>query len=268
MKLACPQRLLFLALAILWAGTGSTAAQTSGSGPRVPNAVVDKWNALGTVQRPANAEAPGRYSVAHETHAVAYNFQAPGIAVVPLPDGHVRVWLSWYQQNNQPGGGAIGGGSLPHTVYAYCDDPFAVARPVWTRVLYVDPVNALGGETASDPEVALLPDGRLLGSYITSGPVRERKRSTYAFLIANPTATNGGFQLGRQHWLEYGVLSQPFQKDGVAHAVIDEWGVARRFCRLEFPETPDRDALRAVRLSDIPWPGHPALTSFFEGSMH
>jgi hypothetical protein len=239
-----------------------------GADPQVPAALVEKWNAAGVVGRPENAEAPGKYSVDHEAHRIAYNFQAPGIAVVPMPEGRLRVWLSWYQQNNRPGGGAIGGGSIPHTVYAYCDDPFSTAEPVWTRILYVGPVNIRGDETCSDPEVALLPDGRLLGSYITSGPGRDRKRSTYAFLIANPTAKDGNFQLSRQHWLGYGVLSQPFEVKGVAHAVIDEWGVARRFCKMEFPETPDGSGIRAAPVSDIPWPGHPALTIFFEGSMH
>lgn len=268
MKSGFPVRLLAVALAVSWAGSVSSAAQSRIPGPGVPAEVVEKWNALGAVHRPTNAEAPGRFSVDHEAHRIACNFQAPGIAVVPLPEGRVRIWLSWYQQNNKPGGGAIGGSSIPHAVYAYCDDPFGKAQPVWSRVVYVDPVNALGGETASDPEVDLLPDGRLLCSYITSGPGRERKRCTYAFLIANPAATDGAFQLGRQHWLEYGVMSQPFQQDGEAYAVIDEWSVARRFCRLEFPASPERDALRAARLSDIPWPGHPALTIFFEGSMH
>ena len=35
-----------------------------------------------------------------------------------------------------------------------------------------------------------------------------------------------------------------------------------------FPEIPERDAIHAARLSDIPWTGDPALTSFFESSMH
>jgi hypothetical protein len=254
-------------LAVWW---GATLADVHGAtpGPRVPAEVVEKWNAAGVVGRPQDAEVPSQFSVEHETHRVAYNFQAPGIAVVPLPDGRVRVWLSWYEQNNKPGGSAIGGGSVPHTVYAYCDDPFGAAEPVWTRVVYAEPLVERGGETASDPEVALLPDGRLLCSYITSGPGRDRKRSSYGFLIANPAASEGIFALGRQHWLGYGVLSQPFQHEGHAHAIIDEWSVARRFCRLEFPETPERDAVRAERLSEIPWPGHPALTIFFESSMH
>jgi hypothetical protein len=132
----------------------------------------------------------------------------------------------------------------------------------------VDPVPTNGDETASDPEVVLLPDGRLLGSYITSGPDRARKRSTYAFLVQNPAATEGAMKVGRQHWIGYGVLSQPFQAEGGTYAVIDEWNVARRFCRLEFPQGPERDAVASVRISDIPWPGHPALTIFFEGSMH
>ncbi len=261
-------RLLALALSVSWVCIGSSMAQTSAAAARVSSEVMDKWNALGAVHRPTNAEAPSWFSVDHEAHRIAYNFQAPGVAVVPLPDGRVRIWLSWYQQNNKPGGGAIGSGSIPHAVYAYCDDPFGSAQPAWSRVVYADPVNVLGGETASDPEVGLLPDGRLLCSYITSGPGHERKRCTYAFLIANPAATDGVFQLGRQHWLEYGVMSQPFEKDGEAYAVIDEWSVARRFCRLEFPASPEGDALRAARISDIPWPGHPALTIFFEGSMH
>lgn len=237
--------------------------------PQVPAALVEKWNEQGAASKPDNAEAPGRYSTDHEAHGKAYNFQAPGIAVVPLAEGHVRVWLSWYQQDNKPGGGAIGGGSIPKTVYAYCDDPFSQAEPVWTRVLYLDPVSVHGDETCSDPEVALLPDGRLLGSYITSGPGRDRKRSTYAFIIANPAAQAGDFQLGPQHWLGYGVLSQPFTVEGQPLAVIDEWSVARRFCRLEFPRTAAGDAaVRAVKISDIPWPGPKTLTSFFEGSMH
>jgi hypothetical protein len=229
---------------------------------------VEKWNATGVVGRPENAEAAGRFSVELEAHRVAHNFQAPGIAVVPLADGRLRVWVSWYQQNNKPGGGAIGGGSIPHAVYAWCDDPFGSAAPVWTRAVVVEPVTVKGGETASDPEVALMPDGRLLCSYITSGPGRDRKRSTYAFLIANPAATEGAFQLGRQHWLGYGVLSQPFLHEGRALAVIDEWGVARRFSRLEFDAGAESNAVRATTISKIPWPGHPALTIFFEGSMH
>ena len=173
-------------------------------------------------------------TVNHEAHRIAYNFQAPGIAVVPLPEGRIRIWLSWYQQTDKPGGAAIGGGSISDAVYACCDDPFAKKEPAWTQLLRAEPVAKIGDETASDPEVALMPDGRLLCSYITSNHSRDRKRCTYAFLIANPAATDGTFSLGRQHWLEYGVLSQPFQKDGGAYAVIDEWGVARRFCRLEF----------------------------------
>lgn len=249
-------------------GAVPTAAQAVNPGPQVPAAVVEKWNAFGAAGRPANAELPGVFSIDHAAHRIAYNFQAPGIAVVPLADGRLRVWVSWYQQNNRAGGGAIGGGSIPHTVYAYCDDPFGTLEPVWTRVLYVDAVKKHGGETASDPELVLLPDGRLLGSYITSGPARDRKRSTYAFLIANPAATTGDFQLGPQHWLGYGVLSQPFDVHGVPHAVIDDWGVARRFCRLDFPSTPEGSAIRTEPISDIPWPGPKSLTIFFESSVH
>mgnify|MGYP000936424498 CR=1 FL=1 len=236
--------------------------------PLIPAVLVKKWNATGVVGRPQNAEAPGIYSLDHEAHRIACNFQAPGIAVVPMPDGHLRIWLSWYQQNNKPGGGAIGGGSIPHTVYAFCDDPFNTVEPVWTRVLYVDAVCKRGDETCSDPEVALLPDGRLLCSYITSGPGRDRKRATYAFFIANPTATTGDLHLGPQCWLGYGVLSQPFDVNGQPHAVIDEWSVARRFCRLDFPKTPEGNVIHAQPISDIPWPGPKTLTSFFEGSMH
>ena len=244
------------------------ALRAEGGAPSISAESIRLLNEQVVPHRPENAEAPGKFSIDHAAHAVAYNFQAPGIAVVPLEDGRVRVWLSWYQQNNKPGGGAIGGGSIPHTVYAYCDDPFGTAEPVWHRVVYVDPVNVLGGETASDPEVALLPDGRLLGSYITSGLGRERKRSSYAFIIANPAATDGAFILGRQHWLGYGVLSQPFIEDGKTLAVIDDWSAARRFCRLEFPTKPETDAIAVEHLSDIPWPGHPKLTIFFEGSVH
>ena len=74
--------------------------------------------------------------------------------------------------------------------------------------------------------------------------------------------------MGQQQWLGYGVLSQPFMEGDKVLAVIDEWNVARRFCRLEFSAIPERDSVSAVRLSDIPWPGHPARTIFFEGSMH
>lgn len=240
----------------------------SAADAHVSAAVTDRWNGVGADNRPANAEAPGRYSVDAESLRIASNFQAPGIAIVPMPHGGVRIWLCWYQQNNKPGGAAIGNGSIPHAVYAFCDDPFDTPEPVWTRVLGVEPVIVLGGETASDPEVSLLPDGRLLGSYITSGPGRERRRSTYAFVIGNPTATRGEFQLGRQHWLGYGVLSQPFIADGEPLAVIDEWGVARRFCTLEFPRTAAGDAIRAAPISTIPWPGPKTLTSFFESSLH
>lgn len=225
-------------------------------------------NAQPALHRPADAEAPSQFSINHAAHAIAYGLQAPGIAVVPLPDAGTRLWLAWYQQNNNPGGGAIGRGSTPHCVYAYCDNPFGTADPVWHRAFYLEPVVRLGGETASDPEVALLPDGRLLCSYITSGPDRTRKRSTYVFLVANPAATAGAFKVGRQSWLEYGVLSQPFQADGKVYAVIDEWNVARRFCSLDFATHGQSDAARAVRISDIPWPGHPELTIFFESSMH
>lgn len=226
--------------------------------------LVGKWNALGALNRPDNAEAPGVYSVDHQRHRIAYNFQAPGIAIVPLPGGHIRLWLSWYQQNNNPGGGAIGGGSIPHDVYAFCDDPFAKTNVEWKRVLYVDAVNKHGDETCSDPEVALMPDGRLLCSYITSGPGRDRKRSTYAFLIANPDASDGAFQVGQQHWLGYGVLSQPFEKAGRPLCIIDEWGVARRFCGLSI----QGDAIQTQLISEIPWRGFPKITSFFESSMH
>lgn len=247
---------------------GAAMAEAEAPLPGVPAEAIRALNVQGAAGQPENAEAPGRFSINYATNAVAYNFQAPGIAVVPLADGRVRIWLSWYQQNNKPGGAAIGNGSVPHAAYAYCDDPFGTTNPVWHQVLYVEPVPVHGDETASDPEVALLPDGRLLGSYITSFPSRTRKRSTYAFLIGHPAATNGAFVLGRQHWLGYGVLSQPFNADGKTLAVIDEWGVARRFCRLEFPATPERDAIAAVHIIDIPWPGHPKLTSFFESSLH
>ena len=230
---------------------------------------VRSLNAQQVTNRPDDAEAPSKFSADHAAHAIAYGFQAPGIAVVPLVDGRTRLWLSWYQQNNNPGGGAIGNGSISHCVYAYCDEPFGTDEPVWRRAFYIDPVNELGGETASDPEVALLPDGRLLCSYITSGPNRTRKRSTYAFLVGNPAAMGGEFEVGRQHWLAYGVLSQPFNaEDGQVYAVIDDWNVVRRFCKLEFGSIAQGGAVAAKRISDIPWPGHPALTIFFESSMH
>ena len=246
----------------------ANTGQNSPAASYMEAATVEKWNAAGAIGRVKNTEGPSRLSVDHQAHRIVYNFQAPGIAIVPLADGRVRVWLSWYQQNNKPGGGAIGGGSISHTAYAYCDDPFGKAEPVWTRVVYADPVPTRGDETASDPEVALMPDGRLLCSYITSNPGHDHKRSTYAFLIANPAATEGAFQIGQQHWMGYGVLSQPLQHEGKAYAVIDEWSVARRFSRLEFPDAAEGIAVRAVAVSTIPWPGHPALTSFFEGSVH
>jgi hypothetical protein len=229
---------------------------------------VQRFNALPIANRPDDAEAPSRFSIDRAAHAIAFNFQAPGIAIVPLADGRQRIWLSWYQQNNNPDGGAIGKESTPHCVYAYSDDPFGTAEPVWNHAVYVDPVLKAGGETASDPEVFALPHGRLLCSYITSGPDRKRKRSTYAFLIGNPAATAGAFELGKQHWLKYGVLSQPFVADGNVFAVIDEWGVARRFCKLKFAASADDDSVAAERISDIPWPGHPELTIFFESSVH
>jgi hypothetical protein len=271
------KRPLWLALVILSSSAASGRCEEqacrmpaiTGAALTLSTEGVASLNAQPAVNRPDDAEAPSQFSIDHAAHAAAYGLQAPGIAVVPLPDGRTRVWLSWYQQNNNPGGGAIGRGSIPHCVYAYGDDPFGTARPVWHRAFYLDPVTTLGGETASDPEVALLPDGRLLCSYITSGPDKTRNRSTYAFLVANPAATAGAFEVGRQHWLEYGVLSQPFQADGgKVYAVIDQWNVARRFCRLEFASTRRRDSVTAVRISDIPWPGHPALTIFFESSMH
>jgi hypothetical protein len=245
---------------------GLGAEQTPPGGLSVE--AVLELNAYGVSGRPDDAEAPSAFSVDHAAHAIAYDCQAPGIAIVPLADGRTRLWLSWYQQNNNPGGGAIGHGSIPHAVYAYCDDPFATPDPTWRRVLYLQPTETLGGETASDPEVFFLPDGRLLCSYITSGPSRMRKRSTYAFLIDNPAAVDGAFAVGRQHWLEYGVLSQPFIDDGKVLAVIDEWNVARRFCELTCDVNGERSAVAAKRVSDIPWPGPPELTIFFESSVH
>lgn len=263
----------FLA-SVRWTGAALLAAAFSSPCLGQPAAVpivsaeaVDARNAQAVANRPKDAEAPGRFSVDHPAHAVAYNLQAPGVAVVPLPNGRDRIWLSWYQQNNKPGGGAIGGGSTPHTVYAYCDDPFGAPDPVWRRAVYIDPVAVAGDETASDPEVALLPDGRLLCSYITSGPSRSRRRSSYAFLIQNPTATEGAFEVGRQQWLGYGVLSQAFVAEGAAYAVLDEWGAARRFSKLETSPAPQED-VSAVGASEIPWPGHPGLTIFFESSLH
>jgi hypothetical protein len=262
----------FWAMAILLVPTSTGVVRGADPTPPHPSVspqAVKALNAEPVAGRPTDAEAPGRLSVDHGRHAEPYNFQAPGIAVLPLPGGGTRIWLSWYQQNNNPGGGAIGGGSIPHVVYAYSDNPFDTADPVWHRVLYMEPVAALGGETASDPEVFALPDGRLLCSYITSGPDRMRKRSTYAFLIRNPAAASGAFELGRQQWLEYGVLSQPFRSgDRDVYAVFDEWNTARRFCRLEFPAEPKPDAIRAVRTTDIPWLRRPELTIFFESSVH
>ena len=107
---------------------------------------VRTLNAQPAINRPKNAEAPSRFSADHAAHAAAYGFQAPGIAVVPLADGRLRLWLSWYQQNNNPGGGAIGGGSIPFVVYAYSDDPFGTTEPVWHRAFYLDPMPALGGD--------------------------------------------------------------------------------------------------------------------------
>lgn len=231
----------------------------------LPAGIAAALNAQPAVNRPPDAEAPSAFSVDHAAHAMAYGFQAPSIALVPLRGGRTRVWVAWYQQNNNPGGGAIGQGSTPHCVYAYSDNPFNTTNPTWHRAFYLDPVAVAGNETASDPEVAALPDGRLLCSYITSNANRSRRRSTYAFLVANPAGTPGTFQVGRQHWLEYGVLSQPFHVGSEVYAVIDEWGVARRFCRLAFSSV---DGVSALRKSDIPWPGHPKLTTFFESSLH
>ena len=83
MKLRFPA----LALCALWVCIGRCQAQTGVAGPRVSSDVVEKWNSAGVAGRPANAEAPGRFSVDHEAHHIAYNFQAPGIAVVPMPAG-------------------------------------------------------------------------------------------------------------------------------------------------------------------------------------
>lgn len=247
----------------------AAACARSEEPPALSVAAVAVLNDQPVPRRPVDAEAPSRFSVDHAAHVIAYNFQAPSITAVPLPDGRLRLWVSWYQQHNNPGGGAIGHSSIPYCVYAYCDDPFGVADPVWRRVFYLEPVIALGGETASDPEVAALPDGRMLCSYITSGPDRNRQRSTYAFLVGNPAATTGAFEVGGQHWLEYGVLSQPFEgHDHAMFAAIDQWSVARRFCRLELGTDGAGDSVRAVRLSEIPWPGHPTLTTFFESSVH
>ena len=222
-----------------------------------------------SITRPNDAEAPCRFATNLASHAVAYNLQAPSVAIVPLHDGHTRVWAAWYQQNNNPGGSAIGGGSFPHCVYAYCDDPFDRAEPVWLHAVCVEPVAVHGDESASDPEVSLLPDGNLLCSYITVGPGHDRKRSTYAFLVRNPATEKEYLNVGRQNWLGYGVLSQPFRgDDGQTYAVIDEWSVARRLFKLQWSANGSGGSISTSHISDILWPGHPALTIFFEDSVH
>src|SRR5438128_1419716 len=113
------RRTLWLAAAILFSSmtVGRCEEQATRTPPvTLPAEAVRSLNAQPMSNRPKDAEAPSKFSVDHATHAAAYNFQAPGIVIVPLPDGRVRVWLSWYQQNNKPGGGAIGQGSIPHCV--------------------------------------------------------------------------------------------------------------------------------------------------------
>ena len=147
--------------------------QTSPQPPAILRAEdVLSLNAVPEINRPSDAEAPSQFSVDHEAHRIACNFQAPGIAVVPLVNGRNRIWLSWYQQNNNPGGAAIGKDSAPYGVYAYSDDPFGTTEPIWHRAFSLVPERRVGDETASDPEVALLADGRLLGSYVTSNHFR------------------------------------------------------------------------------------------------
>ncbi len=68
------------ALALWWSAGSLVAA------PSISADAVEKWNALGASGAPRNAETPSRFSVDHAGHRVVYNFQAPGIAIMPLAD--------------------------------------------------------------------------------------------------------------------------------------------------------------------------------------
>ncbi|WP_191085618.1 sialidase family protein [Roseococcus microcysteis] len=200
------------------------------STPRLVTSTVLGWvNAAGALNRPSATHPPGSLSTDTEAYGVREAHLAPGIAVTegPGPTGK-RIWVAAYGQNTRPGEG--GEGDMGFTFLRFSDDNGAT----WFECLYIAPAFVEGSERANiDPQLYTVPDGRLLVLYGTSNP-SGFARSAYGFLINNPSAEAGAFEIGRQYWLGYGIPMLPFLIGRAVHVPIDQWSVNMRINRLDF----------------------------------
>lgn len=170
-----------------------------------------------------------------------------------------RVWMSFYRHQSTEIDNEFG----TWVVVMYTDD---WASGVWHEVCYFIPTNAAINR-AWDPQLSMLPDGRLLLLIYTHSSTA--RAGTYGVIIQNPDATVGAINVGRPHWFAFGAPGTSDVMGAEFRLSMDGWKNDNKFggegSFLTRGIFTGRDDLTSERVSFLPDMG--ALNSFSETSI-
>lgn len=169
-----------------------------------------------------------------------------------------RAWIAYWGQNTRPGEKAewLDG----YVTLAYCDDVFA-QYPEWNECLYMVPAEfGVESNDILEPHLSELPDGRL---FVQAGqPELGAEVSCFGFIVDNPRAVNGCFNVGRLFWVANGMPSRAKMAAGKYLVCHDIW--ARYVTEFREVTSFDSDILDSSLLltvtSTTGAPLHPAET--------
>lgn len=235
----------------------SDAANANPPEPSLPASAVAALNAWDP-EPPEDMSDPFLFSVDSATYGTRTSHLAASVATIGR-----RTWVVFYGSHTVQADLGHGG----FLVLMYCDD---IDEGQWHEVLYVVPPNP-STQSVRDPHLAVLPDGRLLVMYFSNQGGGTR-RGSYGFIIANPSATDGAFEVGRQYFLDYGLAGQVSCAGTEVRLSVDEWmsgagpftnGEGKHYSRII---TSGRDGVEIERISDIPYDS-PELNDFDETSV-
>jgi hypothetical protein len=211
----------------------------------IPQAAIDAVNAAEPAPAPSGFSPVGPLSIDREAYGTRFAHLASSVAVT----GN-RVWAIAYGQNTRPGD--IGEGPDAFCFLAYNDD---FPSGTWREVLYILP--GLVGHRAFDPIIYTMPDGRLAVMWLIGGVSEVGLGNGMAgFLIQNPEATHGAFEIGRRYWLDAARPEPPGVIGGQVYMVADRPPIGRMYWgRLT---TPGYDGLAFERLVEFNTPPGPS----------
>ncbi len=142
-------------------------------------------------------------------------------------------------------------------VVQYSDD---YTRGNWSETLYLTAPDEAHSHVR-DPQLFTLPDGRLLVTAYVGADDDDIRNCGYGFLINNPMAKVGSFEIGRISFLDYGVPGAPCMAGPQVRYSSDEWaigltsppapeGQGKHYSYLDFSE---RDLITSHRIADAPY---------------